>query len=340
MSINLAAKQTLFVCSVNRWLLKCAMCYLNSRLRSLCIYKIVGSVPLRSVSLNVCTPKKYNIFSSAGLTANQLGIAFTWEAVQCRTHPKVKGHISLGRQSHRGCTGPATWRANVARLVPLLRMPRESGGPRVLSFTCRGPARWHTRARSSTPCALTMHSWTRLPLCIALQTQTGRWCWTSRMMPSYLWSPNLLPMWVQPLLVVRSWDQRSNVTWWMYPLATGRLSWLGKLTPQTLMLCSLEKQEQVRTIILSLFCFLHAWLLQLRNSRIILQPTFSKHYRSFWFQYQTECCFSYYVPGNLKKCASKKTKPLERPSRNLQDTSPHASLEEIKQRKVFDVRRW
>lgn len=50
--------------------------------------------------------------------------------------------------------------------------------------------------------------------------------------------------------------------------------------------------------------------------------------------------FSYYVPGNLKKCASKKMKPLERPSRNLQDVSPHASLEEIRQRKVFDLRRW
>ncbi|XP_056893596.1 basic immunoglobulin-like variable motif-containing protein isoform X2 [Takifugu flavidus] len=44
--------------------------------------------------------------------------------------------------------------------------------------------------------------------------------------------------------------------------------------------------------------------------------------------------------GNLKKCASKKMKPLERPSRNLQDVSPHASLEEIRQRKVFDLRRW
>lgn len=52
------------------------------------------------------------------------------------------------------------------------------------------------------------------------------------------------------------------------------------------------------------------------------------------------CFFSYYVPGNLKKCASKKMKPLERPSRNLQDVSPHASLEEIRQRKVFDLRRW
>lgn len=33
-------------------------------------------------------------------------------------------------------------------------------------------------------------------------------------------------------------------------------------------------------------------------------------------------------------------KPLERPSRNLQDAAPHASLDEVKQRKVFDLRRW
>nr|XP_043900646.1 basic immunoglobulin-like variable motif-containing protein isoform X1 [Solea senegalensis] len=40
--------------------------------------------------------------------------------------------------------------------------------------------------------------------------------------------------------------------------------------------------------------------------------------------------------SNVKKCGSKKMKS----SRNLQDVSPHVSQEEIKQRKVFDLRRW
>ncbi|CAG05667.1 unnamed protein product, partial [Tetraodon nigroviridis] len=44
--------------------------------------------------------------------------------------------------------------------------------------------------------------------------------------------------------------------------------------------------------------------------------------------------------SNVKKCASEKMKPLERPIRNLQDVPPQASLEEVKQRKVFDLRRW
>ncbi|XP_047443324.1 basic immunoglobulin-like variable motif-containing protein isoform X2 [Mugil cephalus] len=44
--------------------------------------------------------------------------------------------------------------------------------------------------------------------------------------------------------------------------------------------------------------------------------------------------------SNGKKCSSKKMKSLDRPSRNLQDVSPHASLEDIKQRKVLDLRRW
>ncbi|KAE8294433.1 Basic immunoglobulin-like variable motif-containing protein [Larimichthys crocea] len=43
--------------------------------------------------------------------------------------------------------------------------------------------------------------------------------------------------------------------------------------------------------------------------------------------------------SNVKKC-TKKMKSSDRPSRNLQDASPHASLEEIKQRKVLDLRRW
>lgn len=47
------------------------------------------------------------------------------------------------------------------------------------------------------------------------------------------------------------------------------------------------------------------------------------------------CC----ILGNVKKC-TKKMKSSDRPSRNLQDASPHASLEEIKQRKVLDLRRW
>ncbi|XP_022623695.1 basic immunoglobulin-like variable motif-containing protein [Seriola dumerili] len=44
--------------------------------------------------------------------------------------------------------------------------------------------------------------------------------------------------------------------------------------------------------------------------------------------------------SNTKKCSTKKMKSSDRPSRNLQDVSPHASLEEIKQRKVLDLRRW
>ncbi|XP_076871162.1 basic immunoglobulin-like variable motif-containing protein [Brachyhypopomus gauderio] len=44
--------------------------------------------------------------------------------------------------------------------------------------------------------------------------------------------------------------------------------------------------------------------------------------------------------SNLKKFASKKIKSSERPSRNLLDLPPQASLEELKQRKVLDLRRW
>lgn len=44
--------------------------------------------------------------------------------------------------------------------------------------------------------------------------------------------------------------------------------------------------------------------------------------------------------SNVKKSGSKKIKSLERTSRNLQDMPSHASLEEIKQRKVLDLRRW
>ncbi|KAM7410494.1 hypothetical protein PAMA_001776 [Pampus argenteus] len=44
--------------------------------------------------------------------------------------------------------------------------------------------------------------------------------------------------------------------------------------------------------------------------------------------------------SNVKKCSTKKMTSSDRPSRNLQDVSPHASLEEIKQRKVLDLRRW
>ncbi|XP_062279944.1 basic immunoglobulin-like variable motif-containing protein [Scomber scombrus] len=46
------------------------------------------------------------------------------------------------------------------------------------------------------------------------------------------------------------------------------------------------------------------------------------------------------ITSNVKKCSTKKMKSSDRPSRNLQDVSPHASLEEIKQRKVLDLRRW
>lgn len=44
--------------------------------------------------------------------------------------------------------------------------------------------------------------------------------------------------------------------------------------------------------------------------------------------------------SNGKKSSSKKMKSSDRPSRNLQDVPSHASLEEIKQRKVLDLRRW
>ncbi|CAN9500275.1 unnamed protein product [Ophioblennius macclurei] len=45
-------------------------------------------------------------------------------------------------------------------------------------------------------------------------------------------------------------------------------------------------------------------------------------------------------PSNGKKSSSKKMKSSDRPSRNLQDVPSHASLDEIKQRKVLDLRRW
>ncbi|KAL6458181.1 hypothetical protein MHYP_G00334110 [Metynnis hypsauchen] len=44
--------------------------------------------------------------------------------------------------------------------------------------------------------------------------------------------------------------------------------------------------------------------------------------------------------SNLKKFAPKKMKSSDRSSRNLLDLPPQASLEEIKQRKVLDLRRW
>uniref|UniRef100_UPI0037E955F2 basic immunoglobulin-like variable motif-containing protein n=1 Tax=Semicossyphus pulcher TaxID=241346 RepID=UPI0037E955F2 len=44
--------------------------------------------------------------------------------------------------------------------------------------------------------------------------------------------------------------------------------------------------------------------------------------------------------SNVKKSSTKKMKSSDRISRNLQDVSSHASLEEIKQRKVLDLRRW
>uniref|UniRef100_A0A3Q3GTP5 Basic, immunoglobulin-like variable motif containing n=1 Tax=Labrus bergylta TaxID=56723 RepID=A0A3Q3GTP5_9LABR len=43
---------------------------------------------------------------------------------------------------------------------------------------------------------------------------------------------------------------------------------------------------------------------------------------------------------NVKKSMTKKMKSSDRFSRNLQDVSPHASLEEIQQRKVLDLRRY
>ncbi|XP_069560189.1 basic immunoglobulin-like variable motif-containing protein [Brachyistius frenatus] len=44
--------------------------------------------------------------------------------------------------------------------------------------------------------------------------------------------------------------------------------------------------------------------------------------------------------SNGKKCSTKKMKSSDRPGRNLQDVPSHASLEDIKQRKVLDLRRW
>ncbi|KAJ8247018.1 hypothetical protein GJAV_G00257830 [Gymnothorax javanicus] len=44
--------------------------------------------------------------------------------------------------------------------------------------------------------------------------------------------------------------------------------------------------------------------------------------------------------SNLKKSSSKKMKSSDKHSRNLQDIPQQATLEEIKQRKVFDLRRW
>nr|XP_054605649.1 basic immunoglobulin-like variable motif-containing protein isoform X1 [Nothobranchius furzeri] len=43
---------------------------------------------------------------------------------------------------------------------------------------------------------------------------------------------------------------------------------------------------------------------------------------------------------NGKKSSTKKMRPSDRPSRNLLDVPVHASLEDIKQRKVLDLRRW
>ncbi|XP_034005625.1 basic immunoglobulin-like variable motif-containing protein [Trematomus bernacchii] len=44
--------------------------------------------------------------------------------------------------------------------------------------------------------------------------------------------------------------------------------------------------------------------------------------------------------SNVKKSSSKKMKSSDRQSRNLQDVAPPASQEDIKQRKVLDLRRW
>lgn len=44
--------------------------------------------------------------------------------------------------------------------------------------------------------------------------------------------------------------------------------------------------------------------------------------------------------SNVKKSSTKKMKSSVRAIRNLQDIPPHASLDDIKQRKVLDLRRW
>lgn len=99
--------------------------------------------------------------------------------------------------------------------------------------------------------------------------------------------------------------------------------------------CSLGKREQARTIILYKSvqrdpfyneCVLFSTL-PFTNTTDLLHLAVRHSSRV-------------YVPGNVKKCASKKMKPLERPVRNLQDVPPHASVEDVKQRKVFDLRRW
>lgn len=49
---------------------------------------------------------------------------------------------------------------------------------------------------------------------------------------------------------------------------------------------------------------------------------------------------SHIFTGNIKKFGLKKMKSSDRSSRNVLDFPPQASLEEIKQRKVLDLRRW
>ena len=175
--------------------------------------------------------------------------SITWVAVQCLTHQKVKEQTYLGQQNRQGCKGPPMGRRSVVWSAPLPGMLRESGGLRALSSTCRGPVRSHTPGRSSTRSAQIMPSSTRLLLCTVPPTQPGMWSRTSRMRGPRLWSPNPLLTWVLGSLEKPMWGQTGTVTWQKCPLLTWSLFWPGRSIPQTSTLCSLEKQEQVRSIL-------------------------------------------------------------------------------------------
>ena len=174
--------------------------------------------------------------------------SITWVAVQCLTRQKVKEQTYLGQQNHQGCRGPPMGRRSAVWSAPSQGMLRGWGGLLVLSSTCRGPVRSHTPGRSSTRSAQIMPFSTRLLLCTVPQTQPGMWSRTSRIMGHRLWSPNPLLTWAPASLEEPMWGQTGTVTWWRCPLVTWSLFWPGRSIPQTSMLCSLEKQEQVRNI--------------------------------------------------------------------------------------------
>uniref|UniRef100_A0A3B4AKN2 Basic immunoglobulin-like variable motif-containing protein n=1 Tax=Periophthalmus magnuspinnatus TaxID=409849 RepID=A0A3B4AKN2_9GOBI len=57
-------------------------------------------------------------------------------------------------------------------------------------------------------------------------------------------------------------------------------------------------------------------------------------------KFYTVCSDYAFLNQNVKKSSTKKMKSSVRPMRNLQDIPPHASLDDIKQRKVLDLRRY